>query len=308
MLPLAKIILFLGPLLIVPLGLRLLKQASLVSIETNYQSPATIFWGMAVVALASSFGPPAGLLAAILATPWFLVTLLLAFLGARYMLREVRDLDAQLALGAALMLVAVGGGWTLVSRAGLRPANFSTAIVLLTGVHFHYAGFALPVLTGWTIRHLQKQATPSSFWSSSFGSILRRGLVAAVIGGVPLVGIGITFSPLLEVLASGLLTLAALLLAMLQIQVALQESHALRRSLLFLSSVSLICGMGLAITYALGTYLETQWLDIPTMIPLHGIANSLGFSLCGLLAWNLPETACPDGSLNDPDESVGGGT
>ena len=308
MLTLASAILFLGPLLVVPLGLRLLKQANLISIATDYRSPATIIWGVAVLSLAYSFSQPAGLVAALLAAPWFLATLLLALLGARYVLREVRDLDAQLALAAALMLVAVGGGWTLVSRAGLRPANFSTAIVLLTGVHFHYAGFALPVLTGWTVRHLQDQATPSRFWSSSFGSILRRGLVALVIGGVPLVGIGITFSPLLEVLASGLLTLAALLLAVMQIQVALNVSHAWRRSLLLISSVSLICGMSLAITYALGNYLETEWLDIPTMIPLHGIANSIGFSLCGLLAWNLPETSSSSDSIKDLDESVDDGT
>ena len=125
---------------------------------------------------------------------------------------------------------------------------------------------------------------------------------------VPLVGIGITFSPLLEVLASGLLTLAALLLALMQIRVALQVSHALRRSLLLVSSVSLICGMTLAMTYALGNYLDTKWLDIPTMIPLHGIANSIGFSLCGLLAWNLPGTSAASDSITEPGESVADGT
>ena len=308
MLTLATTILFLGPLLVVPLGLRLLKQANLISIETNYRSPATIIWGTAVVSLACSFSQPAGQIAALLAAPWFLATLLLALLGARYVLAEVRDLDAQLALAAALLLVAVGGGWTLVSRAGLRPANFSTEIVLLTGVHFHYAGFALPILTGWTVRHLQDQATPSPFWSSSLGGVLQRGLIASVVAGVPLVGIGITFSPLLEVLASGLLTLAALLLALMQIRVAVQVSHALRRSLLLISSVSLICGMTLAMTYALGNYLDTKWLDIPTMIPLHGIANSIGFSLCGLLAWNLPGTSAASDSITEPGESVADGT
>jgi len=66
--------------------------------------------------------------------------------------------------------------------------------------------------------------------------------------------------------------------------------------------------MTLAMTYSLGTYLETKWLDIPTMIPLHGIANSVGFSLCGLLAWNLPETSAEVDSVTEPGESVGDGT
>ncbi len=107
------------------------------------------------------------------------------------------------------------------------------------------------------------------------------------MSGVPLVGLGITFSPLLEVIASGLLTFATLLLAIMQVQVALQPAQVKRRGLLLISSVSLMCGMTLAMTYALGEYLGTNWIDIPTMIPLHGIANSIGFSLTGLLAWNL---------------------
>ena len=113
---------------------------------------------------------------------------------------------------------------------------------------------------------------------------------------------------MLDVVASGLVTLAALLLALMQIQVALKVSHALRRSLLLISSASLICGMTLAMTYALGTYLDTKWLDIPTMIPLHGIANSIGFSLCGLLAWNLPETSAANDSISELGESVDDGT
>lgn len=308
MLILASGILLLGPLLVVPLGLRLLKQAEVISIETGYRSPAAMIWLIAVVSLACSFSQPAGPVAASLAAPWLIVTLLLALLGARHMLREVRDLDAQLALVAALMLLAVGGGWTLISRAGLRPANFSAEIVLLTGVHFHYAGFALPILTGWTVRQLQNGTSPSRFWSSSLGTMVRRGLIASVVAGVPLVGMGITFSPLLEVLASGLLTLAALLLAVMQIQVALQPAQAQRRSLLLISAVSLICGMALAITYALGAYFQTKWIDIPTMIPLHGIANSVGFSLCGLLAWNLAPAAPAAASFTEPAESVDDGT
>jgi len=75
-----------------------------------------------------------------------------------------------------------------------------------------------------------------------------------------------------------------------------------------ISAVSLICGMALAITYALGAYFQTKWIDIPTMIPLHGIANSVGFSLCGLLAWNLAPAAPAAASFIEPAESVDDGT
>ena len=111
-------------------------------------------------------------------------------------MREVRDFDASLALTAALLLLAVGGSWTWMSRAGWQPWNFSeqrpfsNQIVLLTGVHFHYAGFALPILTGWTIRELTQSPGTSHVWSSRVGIVIRRFLVATVVSGVPLVGPG----------------------------------------------------------------------------------------------------------------------
>ena len=53
---------------------------------------------------------------------------------------------------AGLVYLAVGGVWTVIARAGLRPLGFPDLIVLLTAVHFHYAGFALPVLAGLVAR------------------------------------------------------------------------------------------------------------------------------------------------------------
>ena len=287
---LALFILFLGPLLVVPLGLRLLKQAQRFPFRTDYRSPAAMGWLISVSMLAASLVLPAGPLAAGLAIPWLIITLLLALFGTRWILKDIRDLNADFSMAAALVLVAVGGGWTLASRAGLRPAGFSDQIVMLTGVHFHYAGFALPLLTGWTVRQLELSSDPSGFRKTNAAGTWRRLLVAAVVCGVPLVGLGITFSPLLEVVASGLLTLAACSLAVIQSLVARHPAHTERRGLLLISSISLLCGMTLAITYATGEYLEVPLLKISTMIPLHGIANAIGFSLCGLLAWNLPET------------------
>ena len=56
------------------------------------------------------------------------------------------------------------------------------------------------------------------------------------------------------------------------------------------SSISLLSGMTLAITYATGEYLEVPLLKIPTMIPLHGIANAIGLPRFGPLASHQPET------------------
>ena len=55
---------------------------------------------------------------------------------------------SEVCLDAGLLYLAVGGTWTVIARAGLRPLGFPDLIVLLTAVHFHYAGFALLVLAG----------------------------------------------------------------------------------------------------------------------------------------------------------------
>ena len=97
---------------------------------------------------------------------------------------------------AGLIFLAVGGAWTVASRFGLRPLDFKDIIVLLTGVHFHYAGFVLPLLTGWAGRRLRTTA-------------LRVAAVGVVVG-VPLVAPGITVGERLPwVLPMAAWTLAA---------------------------------------------------------------------------------------------------
>ena len=73
----------------------------------------------------------------------------------------------------------------------------------------------------------------------------------------------------------------------MQLRVALWSTSASELCLFSVSSVSLLAGMALAALYGVGNYLGASWIDIPTMIPTHGLLNSIGFSLCGLLAWLL---------------------
>ena len=64
--------------------------------------------------------------------------------------RSLRPTD--LAPAAAVAYLSVGAGWLVLSRAGLRPEGFSHEIVELTGVHFHYAGFAATLMAALTMR------------------------------------------------------------------------------------------------------------------------------------------------------------
>lgn len=184
---------------------------------------------------------------------------------------------------AALTLLAVGGAAAALSRAGLTIRDFSDEIVLLTGVHFHYAGFALPVLTARALR-----ARPGWF---------ARATALAVVVLIPLVGVGITFSPGIEVAASLGLALACFAVAGLQVRAADEARSPIAWSLLAASALALVAGMSVAAVYAVGEYRvscgidSARSIDIPAMIPLHGALNGVGFALCGLLGWSVEMAA-----------------
>ena len=98
-------------------------------------------------ALVASFALPPGRAAAALALPWLAITGAAALRGLGR-LRAGPRTPAWLCLGVGPVYLAVGGAWAVIARAGLCPLGFPDVIVLMTAVHFHYAGFALLVLVG----------------------------------------------------------------------------------------------------------------------------------------------------------------
>ena len=114
--------------------------------------------------------------------------------------------------------------------------------------------------------------------------------LATILAAVPLVAIGITWSPLIEVLSAIVLAAACMTLAGLQLRIALSSRRAVRLTLLALSSMSLATAMPLAAAYAVSEYYGLAILDIPAMVIYHGLTNAFGFALCGLWAWNLGPT------------------
>jgi hypothetical protein len=273
----ARLLLLLAPLVLVPLGLRLARgddttDARLWQAAHIVQLPAAVLLGVA-------FLLPQGLPAGILALPWLALTGLLVLLGVRRIGRHgFGPLDA-LCVNAALVFMAVGGGWAVLQRLGERPLGFEAVIVLLTAIHFHYAGFVLPLLAGLAIRDL--------------GGRTSRLAGVGVLAGVPLVALGITATQLQlgrlpESLAAWVLALAGVLVALLHARLAQQRSrHALIRILWALSALSLAASMALAALYGARFHAPLGWLDIPWMRALHGTANALGFALPGLLGWTL---------------------
>ena len=97
--------------------------------------------------LVVSFWLPAGPAAAVLAAPWLAITGWTALVAG---VRLVRDPDrfrlgVRHATDAAVAFLAVGATFAVIDRLGVQPFGFSATVILLTAVHFHFAGFVLPL-------------------------------------------------------------------------------------------------------------------------------------------------------------------
>jgi len=286
---LATAAILLATLLLVPLAMRLLVLPTPLvgegpGVRGRLHHAATMFWRLAAllqpwaaVLLLPAFALPQGPTAGLLALPWTAVTALLAACGLlRFAGRRQRAADT-LAHDAALVMLLVGGAFTFLTRRGWQPLGFEPAIIRLTAVHFHYAGFVLPVLAGLAAR--ETRGATSTF------------MVGGIVVGMPLVALGIIFSRPLELAAVVGFTSACMLVAVRYFGLAARAADAMSFTLFSVTAASLTAAMLLAPLYAWGRFTGSPWLEIADMLPSHGACNAFGFALCGLLAWQRRITA-----------------
>ena len=302
----ARALLAVGALVVVPLGLHLAEWAferpaldSYPSSAWARSSPKLRFVVLLVagvaLAIAQWFSP--GAMAAGLAAPWLLVTALIALVGLARAWHFRRGPLPAFVAACGMVYLAIGGGWALADRAGIRPLGFDPAIVLLTAVHFHYAGFALPILTALAIDALHKPEAPARETPSTRQTAVSlagaSGLCIAlgVVASVPLVAVGITatqlgYSPLAELIAAWCMSLSGLGVAWLYLRLAFRPTTPrIARELWSFGALFLACGMLLSILYGSRWLVPLPWLDIPLMRALHGTANALGFTVPALAGW-----------------------
>jgi hypothetical protein len=273
-----SLLLLLMVLVFVPLALGLVA-AGRPTRAAGYWKLAVSVQPFAAAAVVVAFLLPAGVPAGVLALSWLLFAGIVALVGVmRLLAQDGRD-AAELCIDVSMLLLPIGGFWLAMARFGLRPLGFGDTIVLLTAVHFHYAGFALLLLAGLAGRRLR--AAAPAVWRHF------RVIAAGLIADVPLVALGITFSRVLEILAVLLLATSVLLLARLAL-VAIIPGLVRRpvRVLLAISALSSIATMLLAAGYAGGSMVGLA-LTIPQMVLAHGAVNAFGLVLCGLLAWTI---------------------
>ncbi len=251
-------VLALAVFVIVPLGRQ-------INDPDGRRSPAHRIAACAFV-LALSVHP--GAFAFVVSLPWLVASAVYAVGSGARLLRAARDvrLDALTETAVAIFL-AVGAGWGCIAALGWQPLGFAPIIVLLTAVHFHFAGFAF----GAIVIRLRRE-------------MVNRWTAVVAVGwmiGVPLVALGITTRSRVEPIGAVMLAMSGGLLGLLVVERSVRH----RSGWLAISGVSLCLAIVLAAGYALAQQFGFGWLDIEMMERIHGIANAFGFALCGLIGW-----------------------
>jgi hypothetical protein len=251
-------------------------------------------WFVAAAICTSSFLHPAGITAALLASCWLLVCVCIAWGGLHRLMTSRAQSYPQFCFAVAEGYIAVGGIWLVMSRAGLHPAGFQEPIVLLTAVHFHFAGFLSSIFAGLTYGWLQ-----STGWAKPL-----RVLLLGTIFGPGLLGISFLVGPKLKLiavtlivigqcgLAAGMARFGATLFLGTPIS-RLASPHRLAGLLLATAAACVVAGMVFAALWALGEYPLQPMADLSQMERIHGTLNAAGFGVLGLLGWTRFVTQRP---------------
>lgn len=262
---LIEALLALGMLVVVPLGVRLHPD-----LGPRWTLPLGVAAGLATVSLLVTQGT----VAVALAVPWLVLALVATVVCGRRWLQERRGL-LRSSWVAVPGYLAFGAAWLVFDRAALEPAGVTPPFVILTAVHFHYAGFVAALLVS-LLRVRVSSGSP-------------RGTVAAVVavvGAPPIIAAGFALVGVLQIAGAVVLTAGLFVLAWLTLRMVVPSaSDAVGRALLIVSSVAVFVPMLLAVQWAVGWNFSTPALSIPAMARTHGVLNAVGFSLCGIIGW-----------------------
>jgi hypothetical protein len=223
-----------------------------------------------------SIALPSGALSAIVALAWLAFTVLAALHGLTRVFGAARRIE-ELSIAAGFVYLAVGGGWFVLWRSGIT-IMVGEHVPLLTAIHFHYAGFASPILAGFVGRELHA--------AHSRLRPIYVGAASLVIVGPAFVALGIAGVRAIEAPAAAVLAAGTATVALLALATVLRRVAGISRGLLAVSSSAAIVAMTLAFLYAVGNPLGISEIALEDMVRWHGSFNALGYVFCGLLAWN----------------------
>lgn len=260
-------ILLLAPLVVVPLLIDGIPRA-----KRPLPIPGLLVMVAAIPLLGALAATP-GPLAVLLALPWLALSGSFAVSAAWRGLRQLPGIvhpgrASELGLLAACGFLGVGGLFLAFDRLGVQPGGFSPDVILLTAVHFHFAGFGLLVVASLIAARRPRLA------GSVFGLLI----------GIPLTAAGfVSGSTALNALGALVTGLAGIGLA-LGLLVDRSPMSTPARVAWRLAGLALLIGMPMGIAWSMAIAFGTTFLDIDRMVRTHGALNSLAVLLVALAA------------------------
>lgn len=274
-----ELMFLLAPLVVVPLGVELLRLAAPPGPAGVLLRWASWIQPLGAVLLIFSFRHEPGTGAALWNAGWVVVGALVGLAGL-FRLAESSPLWLErLCFVVAQLYLLVGVAWLGASRWGYAPLGFAEPIVLLTAVHFHFAGFAASMITGTTLASVRRA-------NQRISIVMRAAAVGALIGPA-LVAVGFVLSLRLKVFAIALFSLSLVTVTLHGLPALRNVRPFFAKTLVGISTSAVVVGMALAVVWALGEWTGRLWIDLDHMARFHGALNGLGFSSCGLLGWLL---------------------
>jgi hypothetical protein len=268
-----EVLFLLGPWIVVPLGADLVHGAG--ASKSNGVRDWMLFTAASLTTV--SFFLDNRTVAARFASSWLLVCGCFAGDGVRRFVISGKSSFTQFCFAAGEGYLLVAGAWLVASRAGLQLLAFREPIVLLTAVHFHFAGFASAVLAGLADR---------AFVGHRGHRILRAALLAVVLGP-GILGLAFLLGPKVKLVAALLIALGQFGLAAGTARVGMAAQNSRGRWLLLVAGASVAAGMILAGVWAIGEYPLQAFVNIRQMAEFHGVLNAVGFVVCGLVGWTM---------------------
>jgi hypothetical protein len=251
-------------LLVMPLALRLI-EAPGVAVLARWWLPLSI---PALVAMAL----PRGAVAAVLASLYLLATLALAATAVGRFVHK-RQIDVlEIAAYTALITPSIAASALVAERAGVELFGFSLGILRLTVPHLHFAGCAAALIAGLTARHHDPAGRARTASAAA---------VCVPVGTLMVLG-GYFVGDDAELAGALVLTTGMWLTAWLSWHLA---ATGRTRLLLRTSAATLSLTMALALTWAVGEATGLPHPSLTWMAATHGLANAIGFAVCGVLAW-----------------------
>ncbi|MEO5883934.1 MAG: YndJ family transporter, partial [Candidatus Limnocylindrales bacterium] len=242
------VLFLLGPVVVVPLLLQVVPAPIAPSAQRTLRLAGRIALP-AGVGLAAAFAFPPGLVTGLLAVPWLVLAGLTTTTAVLDASRAARGGTLPRpgighAVWAALVFLAVAAANALADRLGIQPFSFSSTIILLTAVHFTFAGFTLTIIAA-----LVFDRCPTRWLALAIGALVIGIPVTAVgfFGVPPAAGLGALL------VAGGGFGVGAAILAL-----ARAGPSRVGRWFHRAAGLSLLGSMPLAAIYATGI-----WLGIP---------------------------------------------